>query len=158
SFAYDGDDPDGFMTAADVHQLMTRYAYVIDAPVRTHTAVTRVRRCDDGYAVDTDQGTWTAPTVVLASGACNLPSIPAFAAGVPASVATLTPMAYRGADQLADGGVLVVGSAATAVQLADEIQRSDRPVTLAVGEHVRLPRSYRGCDIFSWMEAVGVLD
>src|SRR5205823_11070619 len=49
-------------------------------------------------------------------------------------------------------------SAATAVQLADEIQRSGRPVTLAVGEHVRLPRSYRGCDIFSWMEAVGVLD
>src|SRR5262245_10739113 len=104
SYAYDGDDPDGFMTAADVHQLMTRYASFIEAPVHTHTAVTCVRRCDDGYAVDTDQGTWLAPTVVLASGACNLPNVPPFAAGVPASVATLTPMAYRGPDELDEGG------------------------------------------------------
>ena len=67
-------------------------------------------------------------------------------------------MTYRSPAQLADGGVLVVGGSATGVQLADEIQRSGRQVTLAVGEHVRMPRTYRGRDIFWWLDAAGVLD
>ena len=58
---------------------------------------------------------------------------------VPSSVTTLTPMEYRNPDQLAEGGVLVVGASATGVQIAAEIQRSGRQVTLAVGEHVRGP-------------------
>jgi putative flavoprotein involved in K+ transport len=66
-------------------------------------------------------------------------------------------MTYTRPDQLDAGGVLVVGASATGVQLADEIHRSGRPVTLAVGEHVRLPRRYRGRDIFWWMEAAGIL-
>ena len=65
---------------------------------------------------------------------------------------------YRNPDQLADGGVLVVGASASGIQIADEIQRSGRPVTLAVGEHVRAPRIYRGKDIHWWMDAAGVLD
>ena len=52
--------------------------------------------------------------------------------------------------------MLVVGASATGVQLADEIHRSGRPVTLSVGEHVRLPRTYRGRDVLWWMEASGV--
>jgi putative flavoprotein involved in K+ transport len=74
------------------------------------------------------------------------------------SVASLTPREYRNPDQLAEGGVMVVGASATGVQIAHEIQRSGRPVTLAVGEHVRGPRVYRGRDIHWWMEAAGVLD
>jgi len=53
--------------------------------------------------------------------------------------------------------VLVVGASATGVQLAAEIHRSGRPVTLAAGEHVRLPRSYRGRDICWWLEGTGLL-
>lgn len=60
--------------------------------------------------------------------------------------------------QLQQGGVLVVGASATGLQLADEIHRTGRPVTIAVGEHVRLPRVYRGRDIQWWMHASGVLD
>jgi len=158
SFAYDGPDLDGFMPAGDVAEVITRYASAVDAPVLTETPVRSVRSIGDGYTVVTDQGTWAAPTVVMASGACNLASVPPFASAVPSAMTTITPMKYRGADDLPDGGVLVVGAAATGVQLADEIHRSGRQVTLAVGEHVRLPRTYRGCDIFSWMESAGVLD
>jgi putative flavoprotein involved in K+ transport len=157
-YSYDGDDPDGFMSAPEVADVIAHYADVVDAPVQTHTTVRSVQRCGDGYAVVTDQGTWTASTVVLASGACNRPSVPGFAQAVPPSTTQITAMDYRGADALPDGGVLVVGAGASAVQLADEIHRSGSPVTLSVGEHVRLPRTYRGCDIFSWMESVGVLD
>ena len=155
---YDGDDPDGFMPAPDVATLIGKYAIDIDAPVQTHTTVGPSVRPATATTSSTDQGTWRARTVVLASGACNVASIPPHAAAVPPSVRTLTPMSYRGADELADGGVLVVGGCATGVQLADEIQRSGRPVTLATGEHVRLPRMYRGRDILWWMEAAGVLD
>jgi putative flavoprotein involved in K+ transport len=117
-----------------------------------------MRRCDDGYAVATTQGTWYCRAVVLASGACNMASVPAFAEAVPSTVATLTSMSYRHPGQLEEGGVLVVGASASGVQIADEIHRSGRPVILAVGEHVRAPRLYRGRDIQWWMDVVGIFD
>ena len=85
-------------------------------------------------------------------------SVPQFAEAVPSGIETLTPMDYRNVDQLADGGVLVVGASATGLQLADEIHRSGRPVTISVGNHVRMPRTYRGKDIQWWMAATGLLD
>lgn len=156
--AYEGDDPDGFMTMPEVVDFITGYAREIAAPVQTGTTVSSVRRTASGYRVATDQGDWESRTVVLATGAFNVPHVPAFADAVPSAVTTLTPMEYRNPDQLAEGGVLVVGASATGVQIAHEIQRSGRPVTLAVGEHVRGPRTYRGMDIHWWMEAAGVLD
>ena len=156
--AYRGDDPDGFMTMPEVIEFITGYATDIAAPVQTGTTVTSVRRTDDGYSVTTDQGEWECLTVVLAAGAFNVPRVPAVSDAVPVSVATLTAMEYRNPDALVEGGVMVVGASATGVQIAHEIQRSGRPVTLAVGEHVRGPRMYRGRDIHWWMEVAGVLD
>jgi putative flavoprotein involved in K+ transport len=129
---YAGDDPDGFMTGAEVVAFVSGYA-----------EATGELRCR---------------CVVLASGACNRPSVPDVAAALSPALASVTPMDYRNPDELPDGGVLVVGASATSVQLADEIHRSGRPVTLSVGEHVRLPRTYRGRDVLWWMEASGVWD
>jgi putative flavoprotein involved in K+ transport len=157
-YAYQGHDPDGFMAAGDVAELVTTYSSTIDAPVHTHTPVRSIQAHRGGYEVRADNGTWLAATVVLASGACNRPSVPPMASALTTDVMSITPMDYRGPDALPGGGVLVVGAAATAVQLADEIHRSGRPVTLSVGEHVRMPRTYRGRDIFWWMDAAGVLD
>ncbi len=157
-YGYAGDDPDGYRTMPETIAFIERYAEVIAAPVRTGTKVTAVRRDDDGYTVHTDLGDWRCRIVVIATGACNVPQVPAFAAAVPSTIATLTPMQYRNAAQLADGGVLVVGASATGVQIADEIHRSGRPVTLAVGAHIRAPRVYRGRDIEWWMDAAGVLN
>jgi putative flavoprotein involved in K+ transport len=94
--------------------------------------------------------------VVIATGACNKPVVPGFSAAVPQSIEQLTTFDYRNPEQLADGGVLVVGASATGVQLAAEVRRSGRPVTLSVGEHVRLPRTYRGRDVLWWMDASGL--
>ncbi|MGH3495599.1 MAG: NAD(P)-binding domain-containing protein, partial [Sciscionella sp.] len=155
---YDGADPDGYMSMAQVTELIERFAKVSRAPVRTGVNVTAVRRAADGYLVATSDGEIACRTVVIASGACNRPSVPALDAGVPAHVERLTPFDYREPGQLPDGGVLVVGASATGVQLAAEIRRSGRPVTLAVGEHVRLPRVYRGRDVLWWMDASRVWD
>jgi putative flavoprotein involved in K+ transport len=155
---YAGDDPDGYMTAADVVELIERFASTTRAPVRTQTTVTSVRRVNDGYWVTTSQGEIGARAVVIASGACNRPVVAGFADAIPGSVQQLTPFEYRNPDQLTDGGVLVVGASATGVQLAAELRRSGRPVTLSVGEHLRLPRTYRGRDVMWWMDASGVWD
>jgi putative flavoprotein involved in K+ transport len=153
---YDGDDPDGYMSAAEVADLIERFAQRSGAPVRTQTTVTSVRRADDGYRVETTGGVLEARAVVIASGACNRPAVPAFADAVP--LEQHTTFSYRNPDQLPEGGVLVVGASATGVQIAAELQRSGRPVTLSVGEHVRLPRTYRGRDILWWMDESGVWD
>jgi putative flavoprotein involved in K+ transport len=156
--AYDGDDPDGYMGAAEVADFIAGYAKAGAAPVLTNTTVTAVRPADGGFVVDTDQGSWTARAVVLASGACNLPTVPAVSEPVPADIAQFSLLEYRRPDDVPEGGVLVVGAAASGVQIADELHRSGRPVNLSVGEHVRLPRSYRDRDILWWMDAAGVLD
>ncbi len=156
--SYDGPDPDGYMTMAEVVAMIERFAAPARGRVRTGTNVTSVRRTDDGYHVITSHGEIRGRAVVLASGACNRPTMPSFADAVPASVEQLTPFDYRGPSQLPDGGVLVVGASATGVQLAAELRRSGRPVTLSVGEHVRLPRTYRGRDVLWWMDASGVWD
>jgi putative flavoprotein involved in K+ transport len=155
-FWYDGPDPGGYMTKGEVVAFISRFAALSGAPVRTHTTVTSVRRTESGYDIATSNGHLRCRAVVLASGAYNLPVVPSFCATVPAAVRCLTTLEYRGSAQLPDGGVLVVGASATGVQLAEEIQRSGRPVTLSVGEHVRLPRTYRGRDVLWWMDVSGV--
>jgi len=154
---YAGDDPDGYMAVADVVTTITGYAREIGSPVRTATTVHAVRAAPQGFEIQAADEVLCARTVVLATGAANLAATPRVADDVPAPVSSLTPLAYRDPTQLPDGGVLVVGASATGVQLAGEIHRSGHPVTLAVGEHVRLPRTYRGRDIFWWLEATGLL-
>ena len=155
---YEGPDPDGYLTVGEVTEFIEHFATVSRAPVRTGVNVTSVRQVDDEYHVTTSHGEVHSRTVVIASGACNQPSVPPFTDALPASVEQLTPFSYRDPAKLPDGGVLVVGASATGVQLAAELQRSGRPVTLSVGEHVRLPRTYRGRDVLWWMDASGVWD
>jgi putative flavoprotein involved in K+ transport len=155
-YRYEGADPDGFMTMPEVIEFVSGFAAVAGAPVRTHTPVTSVGRTDEGYRVATPSGDLHCRSVVLASGACNLPNVPALRQAVPAAIECLTALDYRNPNQLPDGGVLVVGASATGVQLAEEIHRSGRSVTISVGEHVRLPRTYRGRDVLWWMEAAGI--
>lgn len=155
-YAYRGGEPDGFMTMSEVIDHIAGYAAAISAPVRTHTTVISVTGSDGGYRVVTNQGEIACRTLVIASGAANVAQVPSVSQAVPQSVECVTAFQYRGPQQLPVGKVLVVGASATGIQLAEEIQRSGRPVILCVGEHIRLPRTYRGKDVLWWMENAGV--
>jgi putative flavoprotein involved in K+ transport len=161
-YRYAGDDPDGFMTMPDVVQFITGYARFAGAPVRMQTAVSSVRaHADgnrDGFHVQTHQREWRCRAVVLASGANGVANVPPLAGALPAGLRRLTAKQYRNPGQLGDGGVLIVGASATGVQLANELAASGRAVTLAAGEHIRMPRTYRGRDIQWWLDAAGILD
>ncbi len=153
---YAGPDPDGYMTMGEVIAFLSQFASVSAAPVRTNTAVTSVTRVDAAYHVATSNGDIRCRSLVVASGACNLPSVPAIRSSIPTAIEQFTPFEYRNPDSLPQGGVLVVGASATGIQLAAEIHHSGRRVTLSVGEHVRVPRTYRGRDVLWWMDVSGV--
>lgn len=157
-FEYAGEDPDGFMSMPEVIQFIEEYAKYAAAPVKTHTTVQSVQRHLDAYRVVTNRGVWHAKAVVIASGACNIANKPRVSEAVPEGIASLTAHDFRNADQLERGGVLIVGASATGLQFADEIRKAGHEVTIATGEHVRLPRTYRGRDIQFWMHSTGLLN
>jgi putative flavoprotein involved in K+ transport len=158
-WSYDGPDPDGYMSRTEVVDYLERYADSFSAPVETGVTVTGVERdSDGGFHVDTDVGSWSCENVVIATGDCDTPFVPEIAERLPADVQQVVPSEYRNPAQLADGGVLVVGAAATGIQLASEIHASGRPVTLSIARHTRLPRTYRGRDILWWLERMGIFD
>ena len=150
-------DPDGYLTGRAWATELERYARSFGAPVRRRTTVTAVRRGRRGFAVETDDGAWSAGAVVVAAGECGAPVRPACAAAAPTHLHQLDAAAYRSPDRLPAGGVLVVGSGPSGHQIAHELALAGRDVTLALGRHARIPRTYRGHDVWSWLEALGDL-
>jgi putative flavoprotein involved in K+ transport len=157
-FDYDGPDPDGYMTMSEVAGHLERYAASFGAPVQTGTAVQSVARDADSFVVTAANATWRAEAVVIATGYSDSPFVPDVAARFPRGITHIVPSRYRRPADLGDGGVLMVGASATGIQLADEIQRSGRNVTIAVGRHTRMPRRYRGRDILWWLDRMGIFD
>ncbi|WP_448628440.1 flavin-containing monooxygenase [Geodermatophilus sp. URMC 64] len=157
-WSYAGDDPTGFMTAREVTGYLTAYARSFAAPVVPGAELESVRPAPGGYRVDSSAGSWRARSVVVATGWCDRPFVPAAGAGLDPGIAQETAATYASPAALPPGGVLVVGASASGVQVADEIAATGRSVVLAVGAHTRLPRTYRGMDIAWWLSVMGVLD
>ena len=149
-------DADGYADRAAV--IAHLEAYAARAPVHERTTVLGVQRGPGGYEVATDDGVWFARNVVIASGDCDVPNIPALEAAAPPELHQLHATAYRRPSQLPPGGVLVVGAGPTGQQLALELRGAGRTVVLAAGRHARMPRRYRGHDVFTWQAATGQLD
>jgi putative flavoprotein involved in K+ transport len=151
---YAGRDPDGFMSAAGFVRHLEDYAASFAAPVVAGAAVVDLSAASaGGYRVHTTSGTWHASQVVIATGPHGVPRVPG---GLDAD-SVITSGRYRNPAQLPSGGVLVIGASSSGVQIADELNRAGRHVVLAVGRHTRMPRSYRGMDIFWWLERTGRL-
>ena len=154
---YHGDNPDGFMRRDEFLACLQSYAASFSAPVVAQTDVLSVLRERDAFLVSTSRGSWRARTLVVATGQCDVPFVPAVARSVSRRVLSLHSSQYRSPLGIPEGGVLVVGASASGVQIADELRRSGRGVTLAVGRHTRAPRTWRGRDIFWWMDRAGIL-
>jgi putative flavoprotein involved in K+ transport len=149
---------DGFAPASDVAVHLRRYAHTIGAPVVSGCVVERIEPEASGWRVSTSEGSIRSRAVVLATGHGTTPRIPTAATALSASLRTITALEYKNPDGVEDGGVLVVGASASGTQIADELTRAGRSVVLSVGEHVRGVRSYRGRDLYWWLDQIGVLD
>ena len=157
-YGYDGDDPDGFRSMPETVAFIAGYAKAIAAPVIEDAEVKRVRAAASGYEAQSRAGEFACRALVLATGGCNLPRLPKAAEALPDGVTSLSAMHYRRPAQVDEGGVMVVGASASGTQIAWELQRAGRKVLMAVGEHVRAPRMYRGRDLQWWMDRAGLMD
>jgi putative flavoprotein involved in K+ transport len=149
---------DGFLTIDELVGYFEAHAASFGAPIVEGATVLSVERTGTGFRVRTDRGTWLAANVVVATGECELPSIPAISRGALPAVRQLHSGAYVSPGTLPSGGILVVGSGPSGQQIALELARAGRAVTLSVGRHARTPRRYRGRDIWRWLAAIGELD
>ncbi len=158
--AYVGDDPDGFSHKDAVRRFIEDYAANIKAPVSTGVDVVCLRPAvrKDHYLVSADGGDYEARNVIIATGPYQRPLIPRLSGQLPSGVHQLHASEYRNPEALPEGAVLVIGSAASGCQIADELLEAGRRVYLSVGRHDRLPRRYRGKDVLHWMQALGLYD
>ncbi|WP_375399614.1 MSMEG_0569 family flavin-dependent oxidoreductase [uncultured Amnibacterium sp.] len=157
-FAYDGDQPDGFMTKDETHAFLQRYAASFEPPIEQGVEVTGLTRTAEGFRVRSSAGELDARAVVIATGGYHRPIVPAFAAQLPADVHQLHSSQYKNAEALPPGGVLVVGSGQSGAQIAEDLHLAGRPVHLALGRAPRSARFYRGRDCIAWLEQMGVYD
>jgi len=148
----------GFLKASEFAEYLRRYARSFGAAVQERTTVERVGRYGDGYVVETDRGVWRAGSVVIATGHAGAPRVPGVSAAAPLGLRQLHSSAYRNPSALPPGGVLVVGAGPSGQQIAAELRRAGRHVVIAVGEHARSMRRYRGRDIWHWLREIGEFD
>lgn len=154
---YEGSDPDGYMHKDEVTSFLTHYARRVGAPILSHAPVHAVTHNGTEFRIESDAGTFHARAVIIATGACDHAAIPSWASRLSSRFEQVTTRDYFHADQIAPGGVLVVGASATGVQLAEEIRLAGREVTIAAGRHMAPPRTYRGRDIMEWLDVTGAL-
>lgn len=165
---YPGDDPDGFMTCDEVVDYLADYVRLVDPPLREHVTVTGVQQAaDGGFLVATRpssgaaggaSGVIAADRVIVATGGYHDPKIPRVADRLPRHLVQLHSSRYRNADQLPEGGVLVVGTGQSGAQIAEDLHLEGRQVHLVVGSAPRVARSYRGRDCVAWLEDMGTYD
>jgi len=157
---YDGPDPEGFYTRNEFVVLLEDYARRCRLPVATDTPVTALT-CDGEdriYRLITPTGDFTARAVVVASGSLNRPRRPELARALPPGLPQIDPSVYRNPDALPPGAVLVVGSAQSGGQIAEDLAIAGRVVFLSTGRTGRKPRRYRGRDVSFWEQESGLYD
>ena len=153
-------DPDGYLPRAEIVGMLAAWAAALAAPVHEGVMVTSVTRAPGGtgFVVETTDGPWRAGRVIVASGVYRTATRPAFAAGLPASIARLDATTYRNPEAMAPGSVLVVGSGQSGCQIVEDLLLAGRDVYLSVGSAGRFIRHYRGRDCFRWLDAGGFFD
>jgi putative flavoprotein involved in K+ transport len=157
---YRGGDPEGFAPRDEVVRFLDAYRAHIRAPVREGVAVRAVTRPTYGarFRIETDAGTYEAANVVAATGPYQAPLVPPPGAALPPDIAQVHSSRYRNPAALPEGAVLVVGSGASGCQIVEDLLEAGRVVHLSVGRHRRVPRRYRGRDVFWWIDRMGALD
>ncbi len=157
---YQGEAPGSYLGRDEVVSRFEQYVEQFHLPVQYGVQVTSVDPMGEGsgYRVRTADGEWEARQVVMATGLYQMPKIPTFAASLSPRITQLQSGQYRNPASLPPGAVLVVGSAQSGCQIAEELYLSGRKVYLATSSAGRAPRRYRGKDIYEWMHLSGFLD
>ena len=156
--AYDGDDPDGFLTREGIVGYLERYATSADSPVREGVGVTSLRPADDGFRLETTNGPIDARTVVVCTGAFQRAFRPPGAESLPERLLAIDTRDYQDPSLLPEGVVLIVGNGQSGCQIAEELVDADREVVLSCGRAAWAPRNIAGHDLLWWLLQTGFMD
>lgn len=156
-YPYSGDDPDGFMTKAEVVQYLENYARSFAPPLQEGVTVSRLCANEEGFMIETSEGNYTAAQVVIATGGYHTPKIPRLAERIPKDIQQLHSVHYKNPQSLPDQ-VLVVGTGQSGCQIAEDLHLAGKSVHLATGSAPRAPRRYRGKDVVEWLDLMGYYD
>jgi len=153
------DTPRSFESNANLIEYLEQYVTEMNLPLRTGIKVNSATRATDGTSIEltTSNGNFITKNLVAASGGQNVPIFPTGANQTPKSILSLHGGTYRNPDQLPDGAVLVVASAQTGIQLAEEIAESGRATYLSTSKVGRFRRMFRGSDVVQWMLKAGLM-
>jgi len=155
---YRGDAPDSFTARDEVVAYFKEYIERFELPIRYGIRVTSVEPVETGYLVRTEEAEFKAANVVIATGMYQQPKIPPFSSNLSSEILQLHSSEYHKPEALPEGAVLVVGSAQSGCQIAEELYQSGRKVYLSVSSAARAPRRYRGKDITQWLDDLGFYD
>ncbi|PDS76967.1 MSMEG_0569 family flavin-dependent oxidoreductase [Rhizobium sp. L43] len=155
---YDGADPHGFMVKDEILAYVDRFVKKVEAPVFEQTGVTSLEKHGGLFRLETSAGAVTADAVVIATSLYADPATPRAAERLPEHIMQIHTAAYRNADQLPEGGVIVVGSGQSGCQIAEDLHLAGRKVHLVTGNAPRCARFYRGRDVVDWLSDIGQYD
>lgn len=154
-YPYDGDDPHGFMVKEEIVAYIERYAESFNPPIREGINVLRVSKKEDGFHIQTSAGDYFADQVVVAVGNYHRPRFPELSQSMPQHILQVHSANYKSSEQLPAGDVLVIGSAQSGAQIAEDLHLAGRKVHLCVGSAPRVARFYRGRDVVDWLDDMG---
>ena len=152
---YQKNNPDDFGTGTSFISSFEEYVSKYDLPVAENSKVISIEKPGEFFNVtvisNNDTKNYSCRQVIIASGSASEKMIPSLAKDVPPSIKQLHTSEYRNPGQLPEGGVLVVGSAQSGVQIAEDLVNAGRKVYLSTSMVARVPRWYRGKDIMVWL-------
>jgi putative flavoprotein involved in K+ transport len=149
---------DHYPTKDEAADYLERYARYFGFDVVSDCRVERLTREDDGYRLHLADGIEHARRVVVATGAAQQQSTPAFARSLAPAVFQVHSSAYKNPGQLPDGNVVVVGAGNSGAQIAAELSQ-DRVTHLAYERlPKRIPQRLLGRDVFWWLIRIGMMD
>ena len=157
-------DPDGFCSAPDFAAFLERYYVKFQLPVIENCEVLSVECVPESneFSVHASENgnakNYRCKQIVIASGGQNIKSFPSFARNIPPEIVQLHTNEYRNASALPDGAILVIGSAQSGAQIAEDLIVDDRKVFISTSQVPRVPRRYRGKDIVDWLVLSGFYD
>ncbi len=161
---YAGDRPEGFPLLNEFIGSLQAYAEKFHLPVKEQANVISVKK-DGGTKrftlTVTENGAinfYHCRQVIVASGIMNKKKVPSFSSEISKEILQLHTMDYKNPQQLPAGAVLVAGSAQSGCQIAEDLLDAGRRVYLSASMVARVPRRYRGKDIFDWFIRMKLLD
>lgn len=159
-FAYQGNDPDGFLTRDEMVSYLEQFAATFDCNIRFNSKVTSIEKNPDGdrFLVRTSDCLYEAENVIVTTGSFQKPKIPAFSTQISPEITQIHTSEYRNSEDIPAGAVLVVGAGQSGCQIAEELYRKGRKVYLCVGGAMRIPRFYRGKDSIWWLKEINFFD